>query len=87
LLVYGGSQGSRAINLVIAEWVQRGLPENLYMIWATGRATYAEFKNLDGGSYTIDLTPAAGSPYAAVRTGIGAPHVTDVQATFSLRRK
>lgn len=45
------------------------------------------FKNLDGGSYTIDLTPAAGSPYAAVHTGIGAPHVTDVQATFSLRRK
>lgn len=45
------------------------------------------FKNLDGGSYTIDITPAAGSPYAAVHTGIGAPHVTDAQATFSLRRK
>jgi UDP-N-acetylglucosamine--N-acetylmuramyl-(pentapeptide) pyrophosphoryl-undecaprenol N-acetylglucosamine transferase len=48
LLVYGGSQGSRAINLVIADWVRRGLPEGLHLIWMTGKASFEEFKSLDG---------------------------------------
>jgi UDP-N-acetylglucosamine--N-acetylmuramyl-(pentapeptide) pyrophosphoryl-undecaprenol N-acetylglucosamine transferase len=42
LLVYGGSQGSKAMNDVVAGWVERGLPKDLYMIWATGRANYEE---------------------------------------------
>jgi len=40
LLVYGGSQGSKAMNDVVAAWVQRGLPKDLYIIWATGKANY-----------------------------------------------
>ena len=48
LLVYGGSQGSRAINLVVAEWVRRGLPDGLYLIWMTGKASFEEFASLDG---------------------------------------
>ena len=48
LLVYGGSQGSLAVNRVVAEWVTAGIPEDLYVIWATGHATYEEFKRCEG---------------------------------------
>ena len=48
LLFYGGSQGSLAINLVVAEWIERGLPEQAYLIWSTGRATYDRFKHCEG---------------------------------------
>ncbi len=47
LLVYGGSQGSKAINDVVASWINRGLPENLFVIWATGPGTYADYSNLE----------------------------------------
>jgi UDP-N-acetylglucosamine--N-acetylmuramyl-(pentapeptide) pyrophosphoryl-undecaprenol N-acetylglucosamine transferase len=40
LLVYGGSQGSQAINGVVGSWIDRGLPPNLFVIWATGKANY-----------------------------------------------
>lgn len=66
LLIYGGSQGSRAINLVVAEWVKRGLPDDLYVIWMTGRASYSEFSALDGGNVRVReyLSPIANA-YAA----------------------
>ena len=66
LLVYGGSQGSRAMNLVVAEWVKRGLPTDLYLIWMTGKASYAEFASLDGGRVRVReyLSPIADA-YAA----------------------
>jgi UDP-N-acetylglucosamine:LPS N-acetylglucosamine transferase len=47
LLVYGGSQGSKAINDVVAIWVQRGLPDNLFIIWATGPGTFADYSPLE----------------------------------------
>lgn len=47
----------------------------------------ASFTGLAGGSYSIDITPPSGSPYVALRTGIGAPRVTDVRASFVLRRR
>jgi UDP-N-acetylglucosamine--N-acetylmuramyl-(pentapeptide) pyrophosphoryl-undecaprenol N-acetylglucosamine transferase len=40
LLVYGGSQGSQAINDVVARWIEQGIPGNLFVIWATGKANY-----------------------------------------------
>ncbi|MFL5549955.1 MAG: UDP-N-acetylglucosamine--N-acetylmuramyl-(pentapeptide) pyrophosphoryl-undecaprenol N-acetylglucosamine transferase [Gemmatimonadaceae bacterium] len=40
LLVYGGSQGSQAINEAVAAWIERGLPADLFVIWATGKANY-----------------------------------------------
>jgi UDP-N-acetylglucosamine--N-acetylmuramyl-(pentapeptide) pyrophosphoryl-undecaprenol N-acetylglucosamine transferase len=40
LLVYGGSQGSKAINDVVGAWVEEGLPPDLFVIWATGKANY-----------------------------------------------
>jgi UDP-N-acetylglucosamine--N-acetylmuramyl-(pentapeptide) pyrophosphoryl-undecaprenol N-acetylglucosamine transferase len=47
LLVYGGSQGSKAINDVVASWIRTGIPENLYVIWATGPGTYADYSSLE----------------------------------------
>ncbi len=66
LLVYGGSQGSRAMNLAVADWVRQGLPDDLYLIWMTGKASHAEFAALDGGRVRVReyLSPIADA-YAA----------------------
>ncbi len=66
LLIYGGSQGSRAINLVVADWVKRGLPDDLHLIWMTGKASYSEFAPLDGARVKVRefLSPIADA-YAA----------------------
>jgi len=40
LLVVGGSQGARAMNDVVDAWLSRGIPESLFVIWATGRSSY-----------------------------------------------
>jgi UDP-N-acetylglucosamine--N-acetylmuramyl-(pentapeptide) pyrophosphoryl-undecaprenol N-acetylglucosamine transferase len=66
LLMYGGSQGSVAMNRVVADWVRRGIPEDLHLIWMTGRASYGEFASLDGGRVRVReyLSPIADA-YAA----------------------
>jgi UDP-N-acetylglucosamine--N-acetylmuramyl-(pentapeptide) pyrophosphoryl-undecaprenol N-acetylglucosamine transferase len=43
LLVYGGSQGSQAINEAVGGWIDQGLPNDLYIIWATGKTNYDKF--------------------------------------------
>jgi UDP-N-acetylglucosamine--N-acetylmuramyl-(pentapeptide) pyrophosphoryl-undecaprenol N-acetylglucosamine transferase len=48
LLVYGGSQGSQAINEVVAAWIESGLPANLFVIWATGKANYEKLARYQG---------------------------------------
>ena len=48
LLVYGGSQGSKAMNDVVAAWIDRGLPPDLSIIWATGRANYEQLARYEG---------------------------------------
>ena len=40
VLVFGGSQGSAALNAVIDAWITRGLPDAVQMIWATGKAHF-----------------------------------------------
>lgn len=66
LLIYGGSQGSLAINQVVAEWIDRGLPEQLYVIWATGRATYDQFKHCEGPRVRVrDYISPIAEAYAA----------------------
>jgi UDP-N-acetylglucosamine--N-acetylmuramyl-(pentapeptide) pyrophosphoryl-undecaprenol N-acetylglucosamine transferase len=40
VLVFGGSQGSAALNAAIDAWVTRGLPDGLQMIWATGKSHF-----------------------------------------------
>jgi UDP-N-acetylglucosamine--N-acetylmuramyl-(pentapeptide) pyrophosphoryl-undecaprenol N-acetylglucosamine transferase len=45
LLVFGGSQGARAINQTIDAWLAAGrLPADVFLIWATGRGTYEQFR-------------------------------------------
>lgn len=42
LLVFGGSQGSAALNARVDAWVQRGLPDGLNILWATGPTHHAK---------------------------------------------
>jgi UDP-N-acetylglucosamine--N-acetylmuramyl-(pentapeptide) pyrophosphoryl-undecaprenol N-acetylglucosamine transferase len=66
LLIYGGSQGSLAINHVVAEWIGQGLPENLYVIWGTGRATYEQFKHCESERVRVrDYVAPIANAYAA----------------------
>jgi UDP-N-acetylglucosamine--N-acetylmuramyl-(pentapeptide) pyrophosphoryl-undecaprenol N-acetylglucosamine transferase len=66
LLVYGGSQGSLAINRVVGDWIDRGLPTDLYVIWGTGRATYEQFKHFEGPQVRVrDYLAPVAEAYAA----------------------
>lgn len=53
MLVYGGSQGSRAINDVVADWVRRGIPHGLNLIWATGQKTHSDYASLENARVKI----------------------------------
>jgi len=47
VLVFGGSQGARAINQVVAAWIEKGLPKDVCVLWATGKAHFDAYKHLD----------------------------------------
>lgn len=66
VLVYGGSQGSLAINRAVAEWTRGPLPERMRLIWATGKATFGEFAHLESERIRVRpyLSPIADA-YAA----------------------
>ena len=53
LLIYGGSQGSQAINEVVAAWIDKGLPSDLFVIWATGKANYDRFARYESGRVKV----------------------------------
>ncbi len=67
LLVYGGSQGSQALNAAVADWVRRGIPGELYIIWATGRANYDALASLESERVKVRpyLSPVADAYRAA----------------------
>lgn len=46
LTITGGSQGSLALNRVVAAWLAAGGGEGRQVLWATGRATHAAFAPL-----------------------------------------
>jgi UDP-N-acetylglucosamine--N-acetylmuramyl-(pentapeptide) pyrophosphoryl-undecaprenol N-acetylglucosamine transferase len=46
LVITGGSQGSLAINRIVATWLRDGGAGSARVIWTTGRATHAEFASL-----------------------------------------
>lgn len=46
LVITGGSQGSLAINRIVATWLRDGGASAAQVIWTTGRATHAEFAPL-----------------------------------------
>ena len=66
LLVFGGSQGARALNQVVARWVVERLPAGLCVLWATGRAHHDGLKHLDRADVRVVpyLSPIA-EAYAA----------------------
>jgi hypothetical protein len=44
------------------------------------------FKSLTGGSYTVDINPPTGSPYAPIKSGFYRPTTTDVHMSFTLQK-
>lgn len=53
LLIYGGSQGAKAMNDAVASWIDRGLPDDLFIIWATGKAKYEELARYESGRVRV----------------------------------
>ena len=66
VLVFGGSQGARALNEATAAWVARGLPEGVALIWATGKQQAAAYLDREGERVRVRpyLSPIADA-YAA----------------------
>ncbi len=66
LLVFGGSQGARALNEVMRGWITATGAAGFRVIWATGRASYDEFKHLASERVRVEpyLAPIADA-YAA----------------------
>ena len=66
MLVYGGSQGSLAINTAVRAWLSAGLPANTSIIWGTGKKTYEQFADLESERVRVKpyLSPIADA-YAA----------------------
>ena len=66
LLIFGGSQGARAINAVVRDWVARTGAAGFHVIWATGRASHGEYEALASDRVRVEpyLAPIADA-YAA----------------------
>jgi UDP-N-acetylglucosamine--N-acetylmuramyl-(pentapeptide) pyrophosphoryl-undecaprenol N-acetylglucosamine transferase len=66
LLIFGGSQGARALNAVVDAWVARGIPDGLSIIWGTGRSNYDAHAQREGPRVRVRpyLAPIA-EAYAA----------------------
>lgn len=66
VLVFGGSQGSDAINRAVAEWLSGPLPETLRVIWAVGTQHFEMWKKMEGHHVRVRpyLNPIA-EAYAA----------------------
>jgi UDP-N-acetylglucosamine--N-acetylmuramyl-(pentapeptide) pyrophosphoryl-undecaprenol N-acetylglucosamine transferase len=71
ILVFGGSQGSAALNAVIDGWVARGLPDDVQMIWATGKANFDRHAHRESSRVRVRayLAPIADA-YAAADLAI-----------------
>lgn len=75
LLIVGGSQGARAVNDVVAAWIERGIPEGLHIIWGTGKANYEALSKHESSrvrvrAYLSPITDAyAASDLALGRAG------------------
>ena len=66
LLVFGGSQGSAALNARIDSWITLGLPDGLHLIWATGPSHFQRYAHRASDRVTVRdyLSPIA-EAYAA----------------------
>jgi UDP-N-acetylglucosamine--N-acetylmuramyl-(pentapeptide) pyrophosphoryl-undecaprenol N-acetylglucosamine transferase len=66
LLVFGGSQGARALNTAVAELVRAGLPGGMRLLWITGKGEHERYTSLASGTTRVlsFLTPMTDA-YAA----------------------
>ena len=66
LLVFGGSQGSAALNARVDAWIEAGLPDALHIIWATGPSHFQRYAHRASDRVTVRdyLSPIADA-YAA----------------------
>jgi UDP-N-acetylglucosamine--N-acetylmuramyl-(pentapeptide) pyrophosphoryl-undecaprenol N-acetylglucosamine transferase len=71
ILIFGGSQGARGLNAVIADWLKAGVPADTYVIWGTGKTQYEELAQLANDRVRIRpyLAPIADA-YAAADLAI-----------------
>ena len=75
ILIFGGSQGARGLNAVVAGWIRAGIPPDTHVIWGTGRAQYEEFAPLQSDHvrvrpYLSPITDAyAAADVAVARAG------------------
>ncbi|MFN8875886.1 MAG: UDP-N-acetylglucosamine--N-acetylmuramyl-(pentapeptide) pyrophosphoryl-undecaprenol N-acetylglucosamine transferase [Gemmatimonadota bacterium] len=72
VLVFGGSQGARAINEAVAGWVRSGLPAGVGLIWATGAGQEAQYRDLasDGRIVVTPYLSPISHAYAAADLAI-----------------
>jgi UDP-N-acetylglucosamine--N-acetylmuramyl-(pentapeptide) pyrophosphoryl-undecaprenol N-acetylglucosamine transferase len=86
VLVYGGSQGSLAINGAVRDWIRGGLPRRLGLIWGTGKKTFDEFRSLDGDRVKVRpyLSPIADA-YAAVDLAVARAGTMTLAELFAWR--
>ena len=56
VLVFGGSQGSRAINEAVGAWIRGGLLPGTGVIWATGAGQHEAFASLNQAGQVV-VTP------------------------------
>ena len=61
LLVFGGSQGSAALNTRVDAWIASGLPEGLHLVWATGPSHFQRHAHRASDRVTVRdyLSPIA----------------------------
>ena len=61
LLVFGGSQGSAALNTRVDDWIAAGIPEGLHIVWATGPSHFAKHAHRASDRVTVRdyLSPIA----------------------------
>ena len=71
VLAFGGSQGARGLNEAIASWIARGLPDDVSLIWGTGRAEFDRYASLRSRRVAVQayLSPIANA-YAAADLAI-----------------
>lgn len=71
VLVVGGSQGSAALNAVVADWCTRGIPDGITVVWATGRAHHAQHAHFASQRVRVEayLSPIADA-YAIADTAV-----------------
>ncbi len=87
VLVFGGSQGARAINMVFAVTAHRLADRGVQVIWQTGSGEYPEYRSLDGGPgglvRVLEFIDTMGEAYAAsdlVVSRAGAMTIAEITA-------